>query len=72
MPSVKIKPNEPFEVALRRFKRACEKAGILAALRERETYEKPSQKRKRKRIAAIKRTERQRREQRPRAAFKMK
>ncbi|MGB0711938.1 MAG: 30S ribosomal protein S21, partial [Gammaproteobacteria bacterium] len=29
MPSVKIRENEPFEVALRRFKRSCEKAGIM-------------------------------------------
>jgi small subunit ribosomal protein S21 len=31
MPAVKLKENEPFDIALRRFKRACEKAGILAA-----------------------------------------
>ncbi|HHQ41634.1 MAG TPA: 30S ribosomal protein S21 [Chromatiales bacterium] len=55
MPTVKVKENEPFEVALRRFKRACEKAGILTELRRREYYEKPTQVRKRKRAAAIKR-----------------
>ena len=33
MPSVKVRENEPFDVALRRFKRACEKAGILAEIR---------------------------------------
>lgn len=55
MPTVKVKENEPFEVALRRFKRACEKAGILTELRRREYYEKPTQMRKRKRAAAIKR-----------------
>jgi small subunit ribosomal protein S21 len=38
MPSVKLKENEPFDVALRRFKRACEKAGILADVRARECY----------------------------------
>jgi small subunit ribosomal protein S21 len=42
-------------VALRRFKRACEKAGILAELRRREFYEKPTQERKRKKAAAVKR-----------------
>jgi small subunit ribosomal protein S21 len=42
MPSVKLKENEPFDVALRRFKRACEKAGILADVRARECYEKPT------------------------------
>ena len=56
MPSVKIKNNESFDVALRRFKRACEKAGILAEVRRREFYEKPTWIRKRKAAAAVKRT----------------
>lgn len=55
MPSVRVKDNEPFEVALRRFKRTCEKAGILTEVRRREYFEKPSQERKRKRAAAQKR-----------------
>jgi small subunit ribosomal protein S21 len=55
MPSVKIKENEPFDVALRRFKRACEKAGILADVRARECYEKPTTIRKRDAAAAVKR-----------------
>ncbi|HET8764821.1 MAG: 30S ribosomal protein S21 [Rhodanobacter sp.] len=55
MPNVKVRENEPFEVALRRFKRTCEKAGILAETRKREFYEKPTQERKRKRAAAVKR-----------------
>ena len=55
MPSVRIKENEPFEVALRRFKRSCEKAGILAEVRRREFYEKPTALRKRKKAAAVKR-----------------
>lgn len=55
MPSVKVRENEPFEVALRRFKRTCEKAGVLAETRRREYYEKPTQERKRKRAAAVKR-----------------
>ncbi len=55
MPSVRIKDNEPFDVALRRFKRSCEKAGIMAELRSRECYEKPTTVRKRKKAAAIKR-----------------
>ena len=41
MPAVKVKENEPFDVALRRFKRSCEKAGLLAEVRKREHYEKP-------------------------------
>src|SRR5215470_3378308 len=55
MPSVKVRENEPFEFALRRFKRTCEKAGILAETRKREFYEKPTQERKRKAAAAVKR-----------------
>lgn len=55
MPSVKIKENEPFDIALRRFKRSCEKAGILSEVRRREFYEKPTQERKRKQAAAVKR-----------------
>lgn len=55
MPSVKVKENEPFDVALRRFKRACEKAGVLTEIRRREFYEKPTSVRKRKAAAAVKR-----------------
>lgn len=55
MPNVKVKENEPFEYALRRFKRSCEKAGVIAETRRREFYEKPTQERKRKRAAAVKR-----------------
>ena len=55
MPLVKVKDNEPFDVALRRFKRSCEKAGVLAEVRRREHYEKPTQMRKRKLAAAVKR-----------------
>jgi small subunit ribosomal protein S21 len=55
MPSIKIKDNEPFEIALRKFKRLCEKTGIISELRRREYYEKPTWKRKREKAAAIKR-----------------
>ena len=55
MPSVKLKENEPFDIALRRFKRSCEKAGVLAEVRRRECYEKPTTVRKRKAAAAVKR-----------------
>ncbi len=58
MPSVKVRDNEPFDFALRRFKRSCEKAGILAESRKRQFYEKPTQERKRKKAAAIKRQQR--------------
>ena len=46
MPGVRVRENEHFDAALRRFKRACEKAGVLTELRRREFYEKPTQERK--------------------------
>ncbi|SMN11245.1 SSU ribosomal protein S21p [uncultured Candidatus Thioglobus sp.] len=55
MPSVKVRDNEPFEVALRRFKRACEKSGLLTDMHKHEFYEKPTQVRKRKAAVAVKR-----------------
>ena len=55
MPTVRVKENEPFEVAMRRFKRTVEKTGLLTELRSREFYEKPTAERKRKKAAAIKR-----------------
>jgi small subunit ribosomal protein S21 len=55
MPSVYIKETEYFDVGLRKFKRACEKAGILPEIRKREFYEKPTEMRKRKMDAAVKR-----------------
>ena len=55
MTTIKVKENEPFDVALRRFKRSCEKAGVLADVRKREFYEKPTAERKRKAAAAVKR-----------------
>ena len=59
MPSIKIKNNESFDVGLRKFKRACEKAGTLADVNRREFYEKPTQVRKRKAAAAVKRSQKQ-------------
>jgi len=55
LPSVRVRENENFDAALRRFKRACEKAGVLTEVRRREFYEKPTQERKRKKAAAVKR-----------------
>ncbi|QEP42946.1 30S ribosomal protein S21 [Ectothiorhodospiraceae bacterium BW-2] len=55
MPSVRVKENEPFDIALRRFKRSCEKAGVLSEVRRRQAYEKPTSVRKRKFAAACKR-----------------
>ena len=55
MSTVKVKENEPFDVALRRFKRLVEKTGLLNDLRAREFYEKPTWERKTKAAAAVKR-----------------
>lgn len=55
MPMVNIRENDSFDVALRRFKRSCEKAGILSKLRQIEYHEKDTTKRKRKKAAARKR-----------------
>ena len=55
MPGIKVKEGESFERAMRRFKKQCERAGILGEIRKREHYEKPSVKRKKKAAAARKR-----------------
>ena len=55
MTTIRVKENEPFDVALRRFKRTIEKIGLLTDLRAREFYEKPTAERKRKKAAAVKR-----------------
>lgn len=55
LPGLKVKDTEPYDSALRRFKKQCEKAGILSEVRRREFYEKPSVRRKKKSLAARKR-----------------
>ena len=55
MPTIKLKENESFEAALKRFKKQVEKAGILTELRRREYFDKPSVRRKKKAAAARKR-----------------
>ncbi|MBW1807227.1 MAG: 30S ribosomal protein S21 [Deltaproteobacteria bacterium] len=55
MPGVKVREGESFESALKRFKKQCEKAGILSEIRKREHYEKPSVRKKKKALAAKKR-----------------
>ncbi len=54
MPIIKVRDNEPLDSALRRFKRKCQRSGVLSEAKRREHYEKPSQRRKRKSIAARK------------------
>ncbi|MBX2996173.1 MAG: 30S ribosomal protein S21 [Bdellovibrionaceae bacterium] len=55
MAMVRIKDGESFEGAFRRFKKSCEKAGILSEVKKRENFEKPSVRLKKKSIAARKR-----------------
>lgn len=54
MPSVNVKESESFENALKKFKKQCEREGILSEIKKREHYEKPSVKRKKKALAARK------------------
>ena len=56
MPVIQVQANESFEIALKRFKKQCDKEGILSEVRKRAHYEKPSVKRKRKALAARKRS----------------
>ena len=55
MPEIAVREKEPFEFALRRFKKQCEKAGILTEVRKRRFFEKPSLRRKKKAENARKR-----------------
>ena len=55
MAFVRVRDNESFEQAFRRFKKSCEKSGILSEIKKREHYEKPSVRKKKKSIAARKR-----------------
>jgi small subunit ribosomal protein S21 len=54
MPSIRVRENESFENALRKFKKQCEREGILSEIKKREHYEKPSVKKKKKALAARK------------------
>ena len=64
MPLVQVREDESFEGALRRFKRKCEKSGILTELKKRQHFEKPSVKRKRKAVQARKKMMRKMAEER--------
>ena len=56
MAEIRLKDNESLDSALRRFKRSCQKAGVLSEIRKREHYEKPSVRRKKKSEAARERS----------------
>jgi small subunit ribosomal protein S21 len=53
MITVKIRSNEPFERAFKRFTKTCEKSGLLSEIRKNQHYEKPSEERKRKNKQAV-------------------
>ena len=55
MPGIRLRDGESFEIALSRFKRQCEKAGIVSEIKKREHYQKPSIRKKKKSQAARKR-----------------
>jgi small subunit ribosomal protein S21 len=55
MPGINIREGDSLEASLKKFKKQCEKAGILSEVRKREAHEKPSVKRKKKDVAARKR-----------------
>ncbi|HVP57011.1 MAG TPA: 30S ribosomal protein S21 [bacterium] len=52
MAGIIVKDNESFESALRRFKKVCEREGRLSEYKRHQHFEKPSERRKRKTLAA--------------------
>lgn len=52
MPNIKVRDGEPFDRALRRFNKLCEKSGLMAEIRKHQRYVKPSEAKKRKSAAA--------------------
>ena len=61
MTKVVVETDESFESALKRFKKQCEKVGLLSEFKKRQHYEKPSARRKRKALAARKKAQRRER-----------
>jgi small subunit ribosomal protein S21 len=57
MPKIRVREGESFEKALRRFTKACEKAGLMADIKKHQHFEKPSE-RKKRRVAAARRKQR--------------
>jgi small subunit ribosomal protein S21 len=55
MPGVVVREDEPFENAIRRFKKQLQKSGVLGEAKKRRAYDKPSVKKKKKSILARKR-----------------
>lgn len=61
MPGVRVRDDESFERALRRFNKFCEKTGVLSDIKKHQHYEKPSEAKKRKLAAARRKQRRLRR-----------
>lgn len=55
MPGIRMRDGDSVEIAIKKFKKQCEKSGVLSDLKKREAYEKPSIRRKKKAVAARKR-----------------
>jgi small subunit ribosomal protein S21 len=54
MPAIKVRENEPFDIALRRFRRLCDRAGVITDVRKKEYFEKPTWVNKRKKLLQLK------------------
>ena len=54
MPAIKVRENEPFDIALRRFRRLCDRAGVITDVRKKEYFEKPTWFNKRKKLLQLK------------------
>lgn len=55
MPMIQLRSNETVDTAVRRFRRICEKAGIISEMKRHEFYEKPTWERKRRKMLAVRR-----------------
>jgi len=55
MTGIRVRDDESFEKALRRFTKSCEKAGILSDIKKHQHFEKPSERKKRKSLQARRR-----------------
>lgn len=55
MPTVIVRDQEPFEKAFKRFKKSCEKTGLMSDIKKHQHFEKPSERKKRKLNAAKRR-----------------
>lgn len=57
------KPHETIAVTLRRFRKICEREGVMRDVKRKQAYEKPSERRRRQKLRAIKRSYKERLEE---------